>query len=96
MDEKEFSKNASGRVHHAIRKASMVVNVPNNGKMTTGEMQLILSVTAIAKDGHLLVLETDYGILHPKDSKYEERVQLIEEDVRKEFPKSTPGAWSYA
>ncbi len=95
MDVKEFSKQSSGRIHHAIRKTSMVINTPNNGKMATGEMQLILSVTALTKDGHVLVLETNYGIIHPTDPKFKERVQQIEEDVRKDFPKSTPGAWSY-
>lgn len=96
MDEKEFKILSSGRVHHAIRKISMVLDTPKNGKVVTGEFQLILSVSAIAKDGHVLILETNYGIIHPKDPKYEERVQQIQEVIRKEFPMSTPGAWSHA
>lgn len=97
-DPDEFKSLTKGRVHWTIEKEPVVLTDMANGqKMRTGEQHITLSVSAVAKDGHVVFIKDYYGIawVGGKNDTYAERLEKIKQDVAKEFPKATGGSWEY-
>jgi hypothetical protein len=94
-DKKEFLSLVNNRIHWAIRRTPVKVSdIAGRHTMTTGEYHHILSVTSLSPIGHIVLIETDFGIKFPNQEDYSIFLDEIKEYVEKEFPEATEGAWS--
>lgn len=96
MSVDEFKKLRTGRTHYAIRKDPVVMTDSKLGKIPTGQNHVILSISAKAKDGHLLFFESNYGRHYlSQEGQFEKVEELINHFLKKNFPKATEGGFDY-
>jgi len=93
-DNDEFKKLASTRIHWTIRRLPIRGENGGGKVILTGEENLILSVTSLTNEGHVLFLEISYGAAYPDFEEYPVIMGHICEDVKTNFPEATEGAWS--
>jgi hypothetical protein len=91
--EKEFLKLTQGRIHWMIRTEPIIAG---NGikKMETGELELVVEVTGIAKEAHLVLFCVSFGWHYPKSEGYSKAVSEIHSYVKESFKGATRGRWT--
>ena len=95
LDPEEFRSLSKGRVHWAIMKEPIYISkMDGTGRIDSGDLALYLSVTAKAKDeNHIIAMKIGCGSISKFSDGFQERMKLIREAAKEDFPKATEGAF---
>lgn len=94
--EEEFREITEGRIHFNVKRENVVmVDMAGNKQMLTGEIELLVEISAKAKDrDHIVMLLRTFGYAHPKAEKWTGICETAEAWISNRWPDATQGRWS--
>jgi len=97
LNHDEFKKLSKGRIHwHIEQEPILMSKVDGSGAIQSGEVRLLLVVTALSKDKdplRIITMKINMGTHFRHAEGFKEKLESVREAAKKEFPEATEGAF---